>query len=59
MEIWNDDGTNLKNKRAQHVYEQLGFKKIRINENSWKDQLGIWQSIVDYELTEDSFVSFL
>ncbi len=26
--------TNLKNTRAQHVYELLGFKKIAINENS-------------------------
>ena len=47
--------TNLKNKRAQHVYEQLGFKKVRINENSWKDQLGNLQSSVDYELTRDCF----
>lgn len=47
--------TNLNNKRAQHVYEQLGFKKVRINENSWKDQLGNWQSSVDYELTRECF----
>lgn len=47
--------TNLNNKRAQHVYEQLGFKKVRINENSWKDQLGNWQSLVDYELTRECF----
>lgn len=51
--------TNLKNQRAQYVYEQLGFKKIRINENSWKDQEGILQSSVEYELTKDKFVSFL
>lgn len=51
--------TNLSNKRSQHVYERLGFKKIRINHNSWKDQLGNWQSSVDYELTKDSFISFL
>lgn len=51
--------TNLKNRRAQHVYEKLGFKKIRINENSWRNQLGLLQSSVDYELTRDSFVSFL
>lgn len=51
--------TNLKNKRAQHVYEQLGFKKIRINKDCWKDQLGFLQSSIDYELTKDSFVSFL
>ena len=51
--------TNLKNIRAQHVYEQLGFKKIRINENSWKDQLGNLQSSVEYELTREFFVSFI
>ena len=51
--------TDLTNHRAQHVYEKLGFKKIRINENSWRNQLGILQSSVDYELTKDSFVPFL
>jgi len=51
--------TNLNNKRAQHVYEQLGFKKLRINLNSWKDQLGNLQSSVDYELTPSSFISYL
>lgn len=50
--------TNLNNSRSQHVYEQLGFEKIRISHNSWKDQLGRWQSTVDYELTKVSFVSF-
>ena len=42
--------TNLKNKRAQHVYEQLGFTKLRVNENWGMDQMGEWQSSVDYEL---------
>lgn len=51
--------TNLSNTRAQHVYEQLGFQKVRINENAWKDQLGIWQTSVDYELTKDTFMSYL
>ena len=51
--------TNLTNARAQHVYEQLGFQKLRVNIDSWKDQLGNMQSSVDYELTEDSFISFL
>lgn len=50
--------TNLNNKRAQHVYEQLGFRKVRVNENAWKDQLGDWQSSVDYELTEEEFVKY-
>ena len=51
--------TNLNNKRAQHVYEQLGFQKVRTNIDAWKDQLGIPQSSIDYELTKDNFISFL
>ena len=50
--------TNLTNKRAQHVYESLGFRKIRINYDSWTDQLGNKQSAVDYELVEDKFVDY-
>lgn len=50
--------TNLKNERAQHVYERLGFKKLRVNENSWEDQDGELQSSVDYELAREDFVSF-
>ncbi len=51
--------TNLNNKRAQHVYEQLGFQKVRVNMDSWKNQLGELQSSVDYELTRDGFKSYL
>ena len=50
--------TNLTNKRAQHVYESLGFQKLRVNVDSWTDQLGNKQSAVDYELTEDNFVDY-
>lgn len=50
--------TNLNNARAQHVYEKLGFKKIRVNYDSWKNQLGELQSSVDYELTEEDFKDF-
>ena len=50
--------TDLENKRAQHVYEKLGFRKLRVNENSWKNQLGQWRSSVDYELTADTFHNF-
>ena len=32
--------TNLNNTRAQHVYESLGFRKVRVNPDSWTDQLG-------------------
>lgn len=50
--------TNLKNLRAQHVYEKLGFTKVRVNMDSWKDQLGVLQSSVDYELLPENFVDF-
>ena len=50
--------TNLNNKRAQHVYEKLGFKKIRIDYDSWTDQLGELQSSVYYELKEEELISF-
>ena len=36
-------------------YETLGFKKVSTNINAWKDQLGIWQTSIDYELTIDDF----
>ena len=47
--------TNLKNERAQHVYEMLGFRRLRVNIDSWEDQLGVMQSSVDYELTPEDF----
>ncbi len=45
--------TNLNNTRAQHVYETLGFRRVRVNANAWTDQLGVPQSSVDYELLKD------
>lgn len=50
--------TNLKNLRAQHVYETLGFQKLRVNMDSWKNQLGQPESSVDYELTAETFHNF-
>ena len=50
--------TNLNNLRAQNVYEKLGFKKIRINVDAWKNQLGELQSSIDYELEEKDFISY-
>lgn len=47
--------TNLENTRAQHVYELLGFKKIAVHENAWKNQLGEPQTSVDYELRPSDF----
>lgn len=50
--------TNLENKRAQCVYESLGFRKVRVNIDSWTDQVGKLQSSVDYELVEKNFVDY-
>ena len=50
--------TNMKNKRAQRVYESLGFRKVRVNIDSWTDQVGKLQSSVDYELVEKDFVDY-
>lgn len=47
--------TNLKNVRAQHVYEKIGFTKLAIHSNAWKDQLGNFQSSVEYELTREQY----
>jgi len=47
--------TNLNNTRAQHVYEKLGFRKVGENINAWQDQLGEWQSSVDYELNRTDY----
>lgn len=47
--------TNLQNVRAQHVYEKLGFIKVKTNINSWENQLGELQSSVDYELCRESY----
>ena len=51
--------TDLENKRAQHVYETLGFTKLRINVDSWKNQLNEFRSSVDYEITPEQFKSTL
>lgn len=50
--------TNLKNQRAQHVYEQLGFRKVQVQESAWKNQLGELQSSVDYELFPGDFINY-
>lgn len=50
--------TNLNNTRAQHVYERLGFRRIGVRYDSWRDQLGRLQSAVDYELTAEDFIDF-
>ena len=47
--------TNIKNKRAQHVYQELGFKLVNTRINAWQDQLGTWQTVLDYELLREDF----
>ncbi len=48
--------TNLNNKRAQHVYEKIGFARIGVREHSFIDQLGNPQSSVDYELLREDYI---
>lgn len=50
--------TDLDNLRAQHVYERLGFRRLRVNSGSWRDQLGRTRSSVDYELVPEDFINF-
>jgi len=47
--------TNLKNGRAQYVYERLGFRKVKTNIDAWKDQSGELQSSVDYEISKEEY----
>jgi len=47
--------TNLKNTRAQHVYEKLGFRKVKVEYSSWKNRLGELRSQVYYELCRDEW----
>ncbi len=47
--------TNLNNKRAQRVYEKLGFSKLRICMDTWENQIGESQSSVEYELNKDDW----
>lgn len=47
--------TNLKNERAQHVYEKIGFIRMGVKYHAWKDQLGQWQDSVDYEMTRQCY----
>lgn len=48
--------TNFNNERAQHVYEKkLGFRRVGVQVDSWRDQLGVLQSSVDYELKKEDW----
>ena len=50
--------TAPENSRARHVYERLGFRLLRINKDSWRDQLGRSRSSADYELLPEGFINF-
>ncbi len=47
--------TTVENKRAQHVYEKIGFKCLGINKKRWKDQLGNDRQSIDYELDIEQY----
>ncbi|WP_150273703.1 GNAT family N-acetyltransferase [Paenibacillus tepidiphilus] len=49
--------TNVKNTRAQHVYEKIGFKRKALHTDSWKNQLSEWQSSVEYEMGKEYYFS--
>ena len=50
--------TNLKNERAQYVYEKkLGFRRVGIETDAWQDQLGEWNSIVNYEMSKADWLA--
>ena len=42
--------TNVRNERAQRMYEKLGFRETGRRIDSWTDQRGELQSVIDYEL---------
>lgn len=47
--------TMLENKRAQHVYEKLGFVQTAINRDCWQDQTGKMRTSIDYTLLPSNF----
>lgn len=50
--------TNMGNKRAQHVYELLGFRKVRVRQNAYPNDQGIWQTAIDYALQKRDFINY-
>jgi RimJ/RimL family protein N-acetyltransferase len=47
--------TTPENKRARHVYEKIGFRKVGERHNCWTDQIGNLQSAIDYELMKTEY----
>lgn len=51
--------TMVENERAKHIYKtKVGAKETRFRENTWKDQVGNWRSVVDYEIKREEFFLF-
>ena len=51
--------TNVKNERAQHVYEKkLGFRRIGIEKDAWRDQLGELNSMVNFEMSKADWLVY-
>ncbi|SET46993.1 GNAT family N-acetyltransferase [Paenibacillus sp. NFR01] len=48
--------TRLENKRAQHVYEKLGFTKLRVRTENWNGADGGGPVFIDYELVPEHFI---
>lgn len=50
--------TNLKNKRAQHVYEKkLGFRCVGVEKDAWRDQSGVLNSVVNFEMNKADWLT--
>lgn len=50
--------TDLENRRAQHVYESLGFTRLGIQRDCWTNQIGELRSAVDYEIRPGQLVDY-
>lgn len=51
--------TNANNKRAQHVYEKIGFINLGMSARPWYDQLGSPQYSINFELPRERFEELL
>lgn len=50
--------TDLENRRAQHVYASLGFTRLGVRRDCWRNQIGELRSAVDYEIKPGQLVDF-
>ena len=50
--------TDLENRRAQHVYASLGFTRLGVRRDCWRNQVGELRSAVDYEIKSGQLVDF-